>query len=191
MPAVAWRADGRDGCGQPRHTMPSDTIATLMDALMTGVILSALWGGREAGRVALSARGVEGGDADGPPEGDGIADEGAAHGGLTAIGRVAQHEPGQLHAAVHHPALGLQTRGGDPVVDARDLPIEPGQLALAEHVDEARPGLAVEGVGPCGVALPGPVRVGPPPRPAGANHPGSRHYPSRPPGPNRPDHRVP
>src|SRR5207253_6779648 len=64
-----------------------------------------------------------------------------------------QDEAGQLHAAANHPVLDLQTGGGDPVVDARDLPIEPGQLALAEHVHEAGPALAVEGVGPCGVAL--------------------------------------
>src|SRR2546421_723332 len=59
-----------------------------------------------------------------------------------------------LPISANHPVLDLQTGGGDAVVDARDLPIEPGQLALAEHVHEAGPALAVEGVGPCGVALP-------------------------------------
>ncbi len=92
-------------------------------------------------------------------ERDRTANWGAAHGGLAAVSRVTQGEAGQLHAAAHHPALDLQTGGGDPVVDAWDLPIEPRQLALAEHVHEAGPALAVEGVGPCGVALPGPVRV--------------------------------
>src|SRR2546427_6566567 len=38
----------------------------------------------------------------------------------------------------------------------RSLPIEPRQLALAKHVDKAEPGLAVQGLGLGGVALPGP-----------------------------------
>src|SRR5881392_566742 len=104
----------------------------------------------ETGRVALSARGVERGDADARAEGDRTAHFGAPHGRLAAVGRVAQGEPRQLHAAAHHPAFHLETRRGDPVVEARDLPVESGQLALAKHVDEAGPGLAVEGLGLCG-----------------------------------------
>jgi len=50
----------------------------------------------------------------------------------------------------------------------------------ADNIDEAGPGLAVQGRGPFGVALPGPVRIGRP-RPLGeANSFGSIMYSSRP-----------
>src|SRR2546429_8198961 len=160
MPVVAWRADGRDGCGQARHATPRDTMATLMDALMT--VMLSLLGSREVGRVALSARGGERGDADGSAEGDRTAHLGAARGGLAAVGGVAAGAPRQRTGAVNQPIRDFQPGRGDPVVAPWDLPIEPGQLTLAENVHEAGPGLAVEGVGPCGVALPGPVRVGRP-----------------------------
>src|SRR5216684_677820 len=159
MPAVASPAEGRDGCAQARHALPSRTTTTL-EALKTGVILL---GSRQA---RLAARGAERRDADGPAERDRTADHGAPHAGLAAVGRIAQGEPRQLHAAANHAAIGLETRRGDAVVDARNLAIEPGQLALAYHIDEAGPGFAVQGLGLGGVALPGPVRVGRP-RPLG------------------------
>src|SRR5204863_10060326 len=101
MPVVAWRADGRDGCGQARHATPRDTKATLMDALMT--VMLSLLGSREVRRVALSARGGERCDADGTAEGDRTAHLGAARCRLAAVGRLAQGEPRQLHAAVYRP----------------------------------------------------------------------------------------
>src|SRR2546429_1370160 len=55
----------------------------------------ALLRSREAGRVALPARRVERGDADGSVERDRTADWGAAHGGLAAVSRVAQGEARQ------------------------------------------------------------------------------------------------
>src|SRR5216684_1665275 len=129
MPALASPGDGSDGCAQARHAMPRRTMTTL-DAPETGVILS---GSRPARRVALAARGAERRDADGPAERDRTADHGAPHGGLAAVGRIAQGEPRQLHAAAHHAAIGLETRRGDAVADARDLAIESGQLELANQ----------------------------------------------------------
>src|SRR5207245_8653460 len=102
-------------------------------------------------RVALSARGVECGDPDGPAEWDRTVDRSAAHGGLAAVGRVAQDEARELQAAGDHAPLGPETGRGNPVVDTRDLPIESRQLALAKHVDEAGPGLGVPGLGLGGV----------------------------------------
>src|SRR6266513_6012121 len=119
MPA-AWREDGRDGCVQARHATPRDTMATLMDALMT--VMLSLLGSREVGRAALSARGCERGDADGSAEGNRTAHLGAAHSVRAAVGRVAQGEPRQLHAAVNHPIRDFQPRRGDPVVDPWDFP---------------------------------------------------------------------
>src|SRR2546425_5809461 len=126
MPAVASPAEGRDGCAQARHALPSRTTTTL-EALKTGVILL---GSRQAHRVALAARGAERRDADGPAERDRTADHGAPHAGLAAVGRIAQGEPRQLQAAANHAAIGLETRRGDAVVDARNLAIEPGQLEI-------------------------------------------------------------
>jgi len=52
--------------------MPRDTMAILTDALMTeSFLLSFCLGSREAGGVALSARGAERGDAHGPRKGIG------------------------------------------------------------------------------------------------------------------------
>src|SRR5207249_10681200 len=106
---------------------------------------------RKVRRVALSARAVERRDADRPAERDWTADQGAAHGGLAAVGRVAQGEARWLQAAGDHAPLGPETGRGNSVVDPRDLPIEPGQLALAKHVDVAGPGLAAQGLGLRGV----------------------------------------
>src|SRR2546421_1594386 len=100
----------------------------------------------EAGRVALAARRVERGDAHAPAERDRTADLGALQGRLAAVGRVAQREPRQLQTTPHHPGLDLEPRRGNPVVEARDLAIEPGQFALTDNVDEARPGLPVQRV---------------------------------------------
>ena len=49
-------------------------------------------GSRKVRCVPLSARGAECRDADGPAERDRTADQGAAHAGLAAVGRVAQGE---------------------------------------------------------------------------------------------------
>src|SRR5713226_3954851 len=127
----------------PRGAMPRTCVAHAAVAPAASALLGAALGSREAGRVALSARGSERGDADGPAEGDRTADLGAARRGLAAVGRVPQGEAGQLHGAENHPALDLQAGGGDPVVEARDLPIEPWQLALPDHVHEAGPRLPV------------------------------------------------
>src|SRR5690242_13005039 len=101
-------------------------------------------GSREARRVAFAAGGAERRNADGPAQRDRTADHEAPYGGLAAVGRIAQSEPRQLHAAAHHAAVGLETRRGNPVIDARNLAIEPGQLALANHTHEAGPGFAVQ-----------------------------------------------
>src|SRR5260370_30301198 len=97
---------------------------------------SAWSGSREASRVALSPRRGECGDADGPAEWDRTAHHRAAHGGLAAVGRVAQREPRQLDAAANRPTVVFETRRRDPIDEARDFPIEPRQLALADHVCE-------------------------------------------------------
>src|SRR5206468_1901205 len=80
-------------------------------------------GSREVGRVALSPRGVERRDSDGPTKGDGTAHLGAPRRGLAAVGCVPEGEAGQLDAAANHPGLGPQTGRGDPIVEPRDLPI--------------------------------------------------------------------
>src|SRR6266404_1808418 len=115
-----------------------------------GLTRSSFFGNRlfSEGRVALSTRSGERGDADGPAQGDRTADFGAAHGGLAAVSRVAQGEPGSLHAAANHAAVDLQTRCGDPVIAPLHLPIEPGQLTLAEHVHQTGPRCLVERMGP-------------------------------------------
>src|SRR3989442_3287114 len=123
-------------------------------------------GSGESGRVAPSAGGVECGDADCPAEGDRTAHFGAADRRLAAVRRVAQSEARQLHAGVNSSPFDLQARCGDSIVEARDLPIESRQLALADDIHEAGPSLAIEGVVFRGVALSRPVGVGRP-RPLG------------------------
>src|SRR5207237_9713708 len=99
-------------------------------------------GGRKPRRVALSSRGIERGDADRSPERDRTTHRGTSQGGLAAVSRVAQCEPGQLYAGINHSVYGLQTRRRNPIVQTRDLPIEPGQFTLTNDIDEAGPGLA-------------------------------------------------
>src|SRR5207302_10236384 len=111
-------------------------------------------------RVALATRSIERGHTHASGYRDGTAHLGAAHGRLTAVGRVAQRETRQLHARTNHPVLDLQARGRNAVTEPGDLAIEPRQLAPAHHVDEPGPGLTIQRRGPYGVALPGPVRLG-------------------------------
>src|SRR5205823_13415111 len=80
---------------QSRWTPDHNTRPALAPRTRLARVEGALLRSREAGRVALPARRVERGDADGPAEGDRTADEGAAHGGLAAVSRVAQGEAGQ------------------------------------------------------------------------------------------------
>src|SRR5207247_7131801 len=88
---------------------------------------------------------------------DRTLDRWAAHGGLAAVGRVAQCEARQFSIAVHSPALSLQAGRGDAVIQSRYLPIEARQLALANDVRQARPGLAVERIGTGRVRLCDPI----------------------------------
>src|SRR5258707_1444314 len=112
--------------------------------------------------MSLSARRTESGDLDGSAQRNRTANDGAADRGLAAIRRIPECESGDLDAAAHDPGVDVQTGDGDPVVDSGKLAIEPRQLALADHIDEAGPRLAVQRLGLRGVALRGPVTVGRP-----------------------------
>src|SRR2546421_9767152 len=80
---------------QSRWTPDHNTRPALAPRTRFARVEGALLRSREAGRVALPARRVERGDADGSVERDRTADWGAAPVGLAAVRRVAQGAAGQ------------------------------------------------------------------------------------------------